>query len=72
MWQSKWCQISFVTYIKNKRKLVAQQKVDLASFIKKAGREGYYDLDLDIGKGVILKCKLSIVPACPIRDSVLF
>ena len=23
VWQSKWCQISFVTYIKNKRKMIA-------------------------------------------------
>ena len=44
----------------------------MAKQIKKAGREGINELDIDLGKGLILKCKLEIVPACPIRDSMLF
>ena len=43
----------------------------MAAFIKKAGREGKYDIELDLGEQLILKSKFLIVPACPIRDSVL-
>lgn len=52
--------------------MITTQKIDMSQYIKKAGLEGTFDLDIDLGHGLKIKCKLEILPACPIRDSMLF